>query len=86
MSAKTPNRFRIEVALAVGSAALVGLTLAYREWIEVVLRVDPDGGSGALEWAVVGTLLLASLTFSILARADWKRMCLPEPGSARRLP
>jgi hypothetical protein len=45
MSAKARHRFRIEVALAVGSAALVGLTLAYKEWIEVGLRVDPDGGA-----------------------------------------
>jgi hypothetical protein len=85
MSAKARTRFWIELALAVGSALLVALTLVSREWIEVIFGVDPDGGSGALEWAVVGTLLLASLTFSILARADWKRICLPEPESARRL-
>jgi O-antigen/teichoic acid export membrane protein len=66
-------RFWIEAVLAVLTAALFVLTLFSREWIELVFGVDPDRGSGALEWAIVATLLLATVTLTVAARVEWRR-------------
>jgi hypothetical protein len=63
----------IEMALAVLTAALFVVTLVSREWIELVFSVDPDRGSGALEWGIVTILFVASATFSSLARVEWKK-------------
>src|SRR5438094_9632 len=41
------QRFWIELALALASAALLVVTLLWNEWIELVFHVDPDAGSGA---------------------------------------
>ena len=66
-------RFWIEVALAVITAGLAILTLVTREWIELFFGVDPDAGSGALEWAIVIALAVATVAFSLMARAELKR-------------
>jgi hypothetical protein len=67
------KRFWLELGLAGFSAFLLLLTLATREWIEIVFRVDPDHGSGSLEWLVVVASLLATVTFSVLARLEWRQ-------------
>jgi hypothetical protein len=53
-------RYMLELACAVGSGVLAVLTLAVHDWIEVVFGVDPDGGSGLVEIAIVVTLLAIS--------------------------
>ena len=68
------KRFWIEAGLAVGSGFLLLLTLVNGEWIEASFRVDPDGGSGSLEWLIVVALLGASLVFGLLARVEWRRL------------
>jgi hypothetical protein len=68
---QVPNRFWLELGLAASSAVLLLLTLVWRDWIELVLRVDPDRGSGSFEWAIVGVSIVATATFSVLARLDW---------------
>jgi hypothetical protein len=50
---------------------LLVLTLAWPEWIEEAFGVDPDGGSGALEWALVIVFAICASTTSVLARRDW---------------
>jgi hypothetical protein len=67
-------RFRIEVALAVLAAGLAVLTLITREWIEVIFGVDPDKGSGALEWATTVALFVAAGVFAVIARWERKRL------------
>jgi hypothetical protein len=66
-------RFWIEVALAVFAAGLAVLTLITREWIELLFGIDPDKGSGALEWALVIALFVASAALALIARWDRKR-------------
>lgn len=66
------RRFRIEVGLATATAVLFVLTLFSREWIEALTGWDPDRGSGALEWLVVGALLVVTVALATRARADWR--------------
>jgi hypothetical protein len=68
-----PLRFWLEVGLAGFSAFLLLLTLITREWIEIIFRVDPDNGNGSLEWLIVAAALIATVTFSVLARLEWRR-------------
>ncbi|MFE2210799.1 ABC transporter permease [Streptomyces canus] len=66
-------RGRIE-AVAAGLCGLLFLvTLIWPDWIEEVFGVDPDQHSGALEWAIVALALCATLTFSLLARGEYRR-------------
>ena len=65
--------FWIEALLALGNAVLLVMTLAWKDWIEIALKVDPDANSGAAEWAVVAVTVLLTMTFVTLARAEWRR-------------
>ena len=67
------NRFWVEVVMAGVTAILAVITLISREWIELVFQVDPDQGSGLLEWGIVGGLAGATVIFSLLARAEWRQ-------------
>ena len=71
---RTSRRFRLRLGLAGASLVLALLTLVWKDWIEIVFRVDPDGGSGALEWLIVGVLAGASLAFGALAGLEWRRL------------
>jgi hypothetical protein len=64
------KRFWIEVGLAVLSGSLALLTLITREWIELLFGVDPDGGSGLLEWLIVVALAAVTVMFGLLARSE----------------
>jgi hypothetical protein len=72
-TAATRRRFLTETALAAASAVFTLLTLLWKDWIELVFRVDPDGGSGALEWATAAAALALALLFGALARRDRPR-------------
>lgn len=81
-SARTPTtrprkHYWAEVVLAGASAVLAVVTIINHEWIEVVFGVDPDGGNGALEWSLVGILVVAAATSALLARVEWRRSLQP---------
>jgi hypothetical protein len=63
MTHKRTTRFWLDSLLCV-------ITLICRDWIELVFHVDPDHGSGALEWSVVGGLLALCLVSATLARLE----------------
>lgn len=66
------GRFVVEVNAAIGAALLLVVTLIWQDWIEVVFRVDPDRGNGALEWAIVAASTVASVAFALRARRTWR--------------
>jgi hypothetical protein len=67
-------RCRIEVGLAVLAGVFCVVTLISHDWIETVFGVDPDHGSGWLEWLIVVILALASAGAGLRARADLRRL------------
>ena len=59
----------IDIALAVASVFLALLTLAAKDWIEIVFHVDPDAGSGVLEWVIVALCGAAAVKFGTRAHS-----------------
>jgi hypothetical protein len=49
------------------------ITLVQRDWIETVFGIDPDNHSGALEWLIIGGLLIVTITLFTLASYEWRR-------------
>ena len=70
--ARVTPRFRATASLAGGSLLVLVMTLVWKEWIEIVFRVDPDRGSGAAEWLIVALAGLATVVFVVLARGEWR--------------
>jgi len=68
--------FWVEALLALGNAILLAMTVVWKDWIEIVFDIDPDAGSGALEWTIVGVTLLLTIVFLLLARAEWRKRSL----------
>ena len=67
------RRFWLETGMAIITSILFVITVVQRDWIEAVFGVDPDSRSGALEWLIVGALLLVTLTLFTLASYEWRR-------------
>jgi hypothetical protein len=67
------RRFWTEVSLGAASLVLLVLTATWPGWIEALLGVDPDGGDGSLEWALVVALATLAVMFPWLARREWRR-------------
>lgn len=65
-------RFWLEVGLGTVTSILFVVTLFWRDWIEIVFQIDPDNGSGVLEWLIVGILLVATIVLFALARLEWR--------------
>ena len=64
-------RVWIEAGLGLATGLLSLLTLLWRDWIELILKVHPDLGNGSVEWAIVGGLATVSVTLLTVARAHW---------------
>lgn len=67
-------RLTIEVVLGLASLGLAFLTGVNREWIEELTGLEPDAGSGALEWGIVFALALAAIVLGALAVRDGRRL------------
>jgi len=68
------TRFRIEVILASLFAILAVLTAIWPTWFEAIFEESPDAGSGAFEWAIVGTFGLLAVISGVLARRDYRKI------------
>lgn len=64
--------FWIESVIALVSAALLVVTLITRTWVEEIFKVDPDQGSGSLEWIIIGVALMLTVASVMLARGEWR--------------
>jgi hypothetical protein len=67
------GRFWIETAAAFLSGLLAVVTVIWHDWIERVFGVEPDQGSGALEWLIVGMAFAISIGLALVARLEWRR-------------
>ena len=67
------RRFWVEAVLAAVTMLLTFVTLVWPQWIEDVMHVEPDAGSGSAEWAVVLLFAAASVISAALARHEWRR-------------
>ncbi len=68
------------------SGVLFAVTVVIPSWIELLFGVDPDHGSGALEWGVVLLALLAWATLSVLAKREWRRYRVSPAAASRSGP
>jgi len=68
------RRLHLEMRLAYLSAAMGVLTVLWNDWIEVAFHIDPDNGSGALEWGLVAIFVAASVVLATVARRDRRRL------------
>lgn len=77
MNDRVRARFWIESGLAALSGLLLVLAVVNERWIEQWFEVEPDGGSGELEWLLVAVfgLLFAGSTLS--AAREWRRRPAP---------
>ena len=64
------NRWRWEFVFAGLFATLAAITAVVPEWLEVVFGIEPDGGSGSLEWTIVGALGVLAVLFGALGYRD----------------
>jgi len=67
------RRFWFEAASFSAGMVLLGLTVAWPDWIELAFGVDPDGGSGLLEWLIVLVSLIVMVVAATVARREWRR-------------
>ncbi|HXX77138.1 MAG TPA: hypothetical protein VEI53_01490 [Ktedonobacteraceae bacterium] len=66
-------RFWFETGLAIATGILFVITLAWHNWIEIIFNVDPDQGSGVLEWLIVGFLLVVTIILFTLSLYEFRR-------------
>jgi hypothetical protein len=67
------GRFWFETGLAIVTGILFVITLVWHNWVELIFNVDPDQGSGFLEWLVVGALLAVTIALISMARYEWRK-------------
>jgi len=67
------GRFWLETGMAIVTTILFVITLAWHNWIEIIFNVDPDQGSGLLEWLIVGALFVVTIALFTLARYEWRK-------------
>jgi hypothetical protein len=68
------HRFLAEVGLAAACGVLALLTAMWPEWIEALFGVDPDKGSGELEWMIVIGLACVAVISGVAARIEWRKL------------
>ncbi len=65
--------FWAETSLAILTTILFVVTLVWRDWIELIFKVDPDNLNGGIELLIVGALLVITLVLFSLASFEWRR-------------
>jgi hypothetical protein len=63
-------RMVIEYVLAAVFVVLAVITVTTPQWIEALFGIDPDRGSGALEWLIVALFGLLAVVAAGLGTRD----------------
>lgn len=71
------RRFWLECCLAALTGFLAVATIVWPDWIELVLGIDPDRGSGTVEVVAATVLALATVVFAVVSRLEWQRGLRP---------
>jgi hypothetical protein len=69
---------RVEAALAALTGVLTLVTAVWHDWVELVFGVEPDAGSGALEWGLVVALAGVTIGLALAARREHRRVVSAE--------
>jgi len=67
------GRFWVEAGLGLANTVFALLTLAWRDWVEIVFKVDPDHHSGSLEWIIVAVAVAVTVITFAAARIEWRK-------------
>jgi len=67
-------RVHLEAILAATFGVLAVLTALWPTWIESIAGLEPDAGSGSLEWAIVAVFAVAALGAGLFARRDYRNL------------
>ncbi len=68
--------FWVEAGLAALSGCLFVVTVVWRDWVELIFKVEPDNGNGSLEWTIVLSLAVMTVVLGLLARREWHRCAI----------
>jgi hypothetical protein len=60
-----------EAGVAATLSLLAVLTAFHPNWIELVFGIDPDSGSGLIEWALVLVPALIAIACAAVAYRKW---------------
>ena len=72
--ARLIRRYRLQVACAAACAVLTIAAAVLPTWIERLTGLEPDGGSGALEWLLAVAVGTLSIVFGVLAYRTRRRL------------
>ena len=67
------GRFWVELGLGLANTVFALLTLAWKDWVEIVFKVDPDHHSGSLEWTIVAVAVAVTVIAFAAARFEWRK-------------
>lgn len=70
------GRFWLETGMGLASLVFAVLTLAWKDWMEIVFKVDPDHHSGSLERMIVGAAVAITVITFAAARVEWRRAAI----------
>jgi hypothetical protein len=74
------RRWRVELVLGSLAGLLAVVTAAWHDWIELVLGVDPDHGSGYVEWLIVAVAVILTAVCLLLAQRDRRLLATATTG------
>jgi hypothetical protein len=81
---RLPSSIWVEFVLGLISTALLGLTILFPDWIEVLSGLAPDTGDGSTEWGLALSLATVSLLMFGFAGRSWRKhiqRLQPAPGN-----
>ena len=64
-------RTQLETAVSVISGGLALLTVISPSWIEELTGLEPDDGTGVIEWLFVAAFAAIAVALGLLARRDY---------------